>query len=289
MIAASRASPGQLDDPDRVLATAKHFAGDGLTDWDTGEGDYTLDQGINRVEPPRLQARSPSRPIPPAIDRHDVGSVMPSFSSVDWTDDGLGNPLKMHAHEQLLTDTLKGDMGFDGHRHLRLAGDPPDPRRPTDAGRGVGQRRGRHVHGARLRHRSGVGRVHHHPDHRGRRRRVPLARIDDAVARILTAKFELGLFEHPMTDRITWPTRSAARRTAPWRATRSPQSQVLLRNEGRTLPLSSRDSRVYVAGSNADNIGNQAGGWTLTWQGGSTNVIPGDTVLDGIESQSRAR
>jgi beta-glucosidase len=44
---------------------------------------------------------------------------------------------------------------------------------------------------------------------------------------------------------------------------------------------------VYVAGSNADNIGNQAGGWTLTWQGGSTNVIPGHTILDGIEQTSR--
>ena len=44
---------------------------------------------------------------------------------------------------------------------------------------------------------------------------------------------------------------------------------------------------MYVAGSNADNIGNQAGGWTLTWQGGSTNVIPGDTILDGIEEAAK--
>ena len=59
---------------------------------------------------------------------------------------------------------------------------------------------------------------------------------------------------------------------------------MLLKNEGATLPI--RGSKpVYVAGSNADNIGNQAGGWTLTWQGGSTNVIPGQTILDGIEAQ----
>ena len=58
---------------------------------------------------------------------------------------------------------------------------------------------------------------------------------------------------------------------------------MLLKNERGTLPIKSR-AGVYVAGSNADNIGNQAGGWTLTWQGGSTNMIPGTTILDGIRS-----
>ena len=63
---------------------------------------------------------------------------------------------------------------------------------------------------------------------------------------------------------------------------------MLLRNEHRTLPLKPSAQTVYVAGSNADNIGNQAGGWTLTWQGGSTNVIPGDTILDGIRGREPA-
>ncbi len=277
--------PGQLDDPDRVLATAKHFAGDGLTDWDTGEGDYTLDQGINRVSR-RDFKRLALAPYPAAIDRHHVGSVMPSFSSVDWTDDGLGNPLKMHAHKQLLTDTLKGDMGFTGFvisdwRAIhQIPGDlPTQVAASVNAGVDMFMEPGSGTDPAfrefitTLTTVVGDG-------------RVPQARIDDAVARILTAKFELGLFEHPMTDRsladtIGSPAHRAVARDA------VAQSQVLLRNEGRTLPLSSRDSRVYVAGSNADNIGNQAGGWTLTWQGGSTNVIPGDTVLDAIESQSQ--
>ena len=64
------------------------------------------------------------------------------------------------------------------------------------------------------------------------------------------------------------------------------ESQVLLRNQRHTLPLRGKHD-VYVAGSNADNIGNQAGGWTLTWQGGSANVIPGTTILDGIEQAAR--
>ena len=65
------------------------------------------------------------------------------------------------------------------------------------------------------------------------------------------------------------------------------KSQVLLKNRGATLPLSRRDG-IYVAGSNANNIGNQAGGWTLTWQGGSTNEIPGTTILQAIRNASRS-
>ena len=106
---------------------------------------------------------------------------------------------------------------------------------------------------------------------------VPMSRIDDAVSRILTAKFELGLFEHPFTDRRNIDTiGSKAHRKVARQAVA--ESQVLLKNRQRTLPLSpGKKQPVYVAGSNADNIGNQAGGWTLTWQGGSTNVIPGQT------------
>ena len=110
---------------------------------------------------------------------------------------------------------------------------------------------------------------------------VPMARIDDAVSRILTKKFQLGLFEHPFTDRryidqVGSPAHHALARRA------AAESQVLLKNRRDVLPIRSGRRNIYVAGSNADNIGNQAGGWTLTWQGGSTNVIPGTTILDGI-------
>ena len=115
---------------------------------------------------------------------------------------------------------------------------------------------------------------------------MPMSRIDDAVSRILTAKFELGLFEHPFTDRRNIDTiGSKAHRKVARRAVA--ESQVLLKNRQDTLPLSpGKKQPVYVAGSNADNIGNQAGGWTLTWQGGSTNVIPGQTVLDAVRATS---
>ncbi len=63
---------------------------------------------------------------------------------------------------------------------------------------------------------------------------------------------------------------------------------MLLKNTRSTLPLGT-NKPVYVAGSNADNIGNQAGGWTLTWQGGSTTQIPGQTILHGIEADVARR
>jgi beta-glucosidase len=105
--------PGELDEPDRVLATAKHYAGDGDTEYGTGSGDYPIDQGIT-VTSRRDFARIDLAPYVAAVGRHDVGSVMPSFSSVDWTDDGVGDPLKMHTHRELITGTLKGRLGFDG-------------------------------------------------------------------------------------------------------------------------------------------------------------------------------
>lgn len=278
--------PGRLDRPDRVLATAKHYAGDGLTKFGTGEGDYTIDQGIDEVSRAEFDELALS-PYGPAIREHHVGSVMPSFSSVDWTDDGLGNPVKMHASEELITDVLKGDLGFDGlvisdwRAIHQLPGDYAaqvaasvkagvdmfmEPTTTND----VGYRE----FIATLTDLVEAG-------------TVPMARIDDAVSRILTAKFELGLFEKPLTDRRNLDDIGSRQHREVARKAVS-ESQVLLSNRHRTLPLKPHRQPIYVAGSNADNIGNQAGGWTLTWQGGSTNVIPGQTILDGIQDAAGA-
>jgi beta-glucosidase len=115
--------------------------------------------------------------------------------------------------------------------------------------------------------------------------RVPMSRIDDAVSRILTKKFELGLFEKPFTDRRN-QDKIGSRAHHKVAREAAAKSSVLLKNEHWTLPLGSKNG-VYVAGSNADNIGNQAGGWTITWQGNTNHVIPGTTILDGIRSLSR--
>ncbi|GAA4367411.1 glycoside hydrolase family 3 protein [Nocardioides caricicola] len=274
--------PGQLDRPDRVLASAKHFAGDGLTAWDTGEGDYTVDQGISQVSREEFEKLALS-PYVPAVKEHHVGSIMPSFSSVDWTEDGLGNPVKMHASEELITGWLKGEQEFEGF--------------VISDWRAIRQIPGTYAEKVEASVNAGVDmfmepiQAPNNPT--GWDEFIPtltqlvedgdvsMARIDDAVSRILTAKFELGLFENPMTDRThLGKVGSKAHHQVARRA--AAQSQVLLRNKQGTLPLKAKQD-VYVAGSNADNIGNQAGGWTLTWQGGSTNVIPGTTILDGIE------
>src|SRR4029453_6485761 len=96
--------------------------------------------------------------------------------------------------------------------------------------------------------------------------------------RILTKKFELGLFERPLTDRAyTSSVGNAAHRSLARQAVQ--KSQVLLKNAGSVLPLATANNRIFVAGKSADNIGYQSGGWTISWQGGGGNVTPGTSIL----------
>jgi beta-glucosidase len=264
----------ELDEPDRALATAKHYAGDGDTEFGTAAGDYTIDQGIT-ITSRRDFARIDLSPYVAAVHRHDVGSVMPSFSSVDWTDDGVGDPLKMHAHRELITGVLKGRIGFDGF--------------VISDWEGIHQLPGDYATQVRTSVNAGIDMFMEPFSYQDFETtllaevaagRVPVARVDDAVRRILVKKFELGLFERPFTDRTHLDeVGSASHRALARRA--AAQSQVLLKNRGKVLPLEGHE-RIYVAGSNADDIGNQAGGWTVAWQGLSGDIIPGNTILEGI-------
>ncbi|MDX2644443.1 glycoside hydrolase family 3 N-terminal domain-containing protein [Streptomyces sp. PA03-1a] len=117
---------------------------------------------------------------------------------------------------------------------------------------------------------------------------VPTRRIDEAVGRILRLKFELGLFEHPYVDpakadkAVLGADAALARRAAA-------ESQVLLRNEGGVLPVRADAGRIVVAGSYADDINDQAGGWTIGWQGVPEGVeLPGTTILEGIRAAAPA-
>ena len=265
--------PGHLADRDRVLATAKHFAGDGDTTYGTATGS-TIDQGIAITNRPDFWQTSLQQYLP-AVQQHNVGTVMPSYSSVDWTEDGPGNPIKMHGNKELITDVLKGSMNFGGfvisdwEGIHQLPGDwPTQVRTGVNAGIDMMMEPAKYQEfETTLTAEVEAG-------------RVTMSRIDDAVRRILTKKFELGLFEHPYTDRTDLPDiGSPAHRAVARKAVA--ESQVLLKNARHALPIRTQ-GRIYVAGSNADSIGNQAGGWTLTWQGGSTTNIPGTTILSGI-------
>jgi beta-glucosidase len=272
----------RLSRPDRVLATTKHFAGDGDTTFGTGTGDYTIDQGITITDRARFN-RIDLAPYATAIRDERPGSVMPSYSSVDWTEDGVGNPTNMHANRDLLTTVLKRQLGFGGF--------------VISDWEGIHHIPGDYATEVRTGANAGIDMFMEPFDYQTFETtltaevsagRVAMSRVDDAVRRILTQKFQLGLFEHPFTDRtflgdVGSPAHRAVARQA------AAESQVLLKNSGGVLPLRG-NANVYVAGRNADNIGNQAGGWTVQWQGVSGDTIPGTTILEGIRQVApRAR
>ncbi|NUT31975.1 MAG: glycoside hydrolase family 3 protein [Hamadaea sp.] len=253
----------QLGGPASVLATAKHYVGDGGT---TG-GD---DQGNTELTEAQLRAIH----LPPfqAAVQRDVGSVMISYSS--W------NGVKLHGHQYLVTTVLKGELGFSGFVVSDWNG--------IDQIDGVS---GMSASDVRTAVNAGIDMVMVPTAWKNfisllrtevQAGRVAQARIDDAVRRILTKKFELGLFERPLTDRgYTSTVGSAAHRAVARQAVR--ESQVLLKNSG-VLPLAKDNNKIFVAGKSADNIGNQSGGWTISWQGSSGNITPGTSILQGIRN-----
>jgi beta-glucosidase len=253
-----RQSPG-------VLATAKHFIGDGGTTGGTDQGDTQISEAeLRAVHLPPFQE---------AI-RRGVGSVMISYSS--W------NGLKMHANEYLVTDVLKRELGFSGFVVSDWAA--------IDQIDGQGDFTAAEVTASVN---AGVDMIMV-PDHYERfigyleqevqAGRITMARIDDANRRILTKKFELGLFEQPYADRsYTGTVGNAAHRALARDAVR--QSAVVLKNTyDRVLPLPKSAPKLFVAGKAADNIGLQSGGWTIDWQGGDGNITPGTTILQGIRN-----
>ncbi|MFI9564463.1 glycoside hydrolase family 3 protein [Streptomyces rishiriensis] len=268
-----RADGRDLKDDDKVLATAKHFVGDGGTEYGSSTtGTYTIDQGVTKVTRQQLEAVHLA-PYRTAVDR-GIGTVMPSYSSLDVLGDGQG-PVKMHARADMINGVLKGRMGFDGfvisdwNAVDQLPGDYPSQVR-TAVRAGVDMMMV--PYGYKDFTSALIGEVD--------AGRVSGKRIDDAVSRILTQKFRLGLFEHPYAQTANASGIGGAAHRAVARQAAA-ESQVLLKNSGGLLPLR-KAQKVYVAGSNADDLGNQTGGWTVTWQGASGTHTQGTTVLDAM-------
>jgi beta-glucosidase len=268
---------GDLSKNTSVLATAKHFLGDGGTKYGSSTtGTYTIDQGVTYVTQQQLDALYVA-PFKTAVD-DGVGAVMPSYSSLEI----LGKdsaPIKMHARADMITGVLKNQLGFSGFVVSDWQGiDQISPDYKNDVKIGVNAGidmvmvpYNYATFTADLTSLVGSG-------------DVTTARVDDAVKRILTQKFKLGLFDHPFADRtnigqIGSPAHRAVARQA------AAESQVLLKNSNNVLPLG-KNAKVYVAGSNADDVGNQSGGWTLTWQGQSGAIPGGTSILAGMREDA---
>lgn len=266
-----RAGSDEFLDETRVVATAKHFFGDGGTERGVDQGDVDGDLAA-------LMAIH-AAPYPAAIDA-GVQTIMASFNSI--------NGRKMHGNEALLTGVLRGQLGFEGlvvgdwngHGQVRdcthadcpqaiLAG--LDIYMVPDAWEALADNLVEQV-------KDGT---------------IPMARIDEAVTRVLRVKARAGLLDAPKPsqralggrlDLIGAPAHRAIAREA------VAKSQVLLKNNG-VLPLV-RGANVLVAGSAADSIAQAAGGWTLTWQGGTeltNDQFPGATsIWAGIQTAVEA-
>jgi len=249
-----------LTTADAIIATGKHYMGSG----GTTDG---RDQG-NCVAPMRIIREVHLEPFIGAV-QAGTQSIMASFCSV--------NGEKIHGRKDLLTDVLKTEQGFNNFLVSDWAAiDQVDPDYKTAVKKCIN---------------AGIDMVMVPDDYTGFQQTlkaliddgsIPMSRINDAVYRILVVKFRLSLFENPYVDEnLSSIVGSEAHREVARRAVQ--ESLVLLKNNG-VLPLSKNISMVYVAGPNADDIGNQCGGWTITWQGRSGGITPGTTILEAIQN-----
>ncbi len=257
-----------------VLASPKHFIGDGGTLWGsprtTNMGvQYMLDQGNMQVSEETLRKLF----LPPYKAAVDTGAmnVMVSFSS--W------NGTKMHANHYLITDLLKGELGFKGFVVSDWGGmdqiDPGDYYKSVVASVNAGVDMCM-VPDNYILFTTEMKQAVANGD-------ISSGRIDDAVSRILRAKFMLGLFEHPYSNPDFQATvRSQAHLELARQAVH--ESMVLLKNDNHALPLDKNIPVLLVSGIGANNTGLQSGGWTLGWQGTNNSDVIGSTILDGIKS-----
>jgi len=251
-----------LADNNSVLACAKHYVGDGGTTNGRDQGNTEVDEATLR-----------SIHLPGYLEAINAGvkSIMASYNS--WN----GN--KMHGNRYLITDVLKGELKFNGF--------------VVSDWSGIDQLSPNYKYAVEQSINAGLDMVMITAGPGGRNnyeffiktlkelvkeKTVSMARIDDAVRRILRVKFEMGLFEQKYANRnLLAEIGSAAHRQIGREAVR--QSLVLLKNEKNVLPLSKTMKSLVVAGKGADDIGMQCGGWTIDWQGRRGNFLNGGTTI----------
>lgn len=254
-----------LENPETILACAKHFVGDG----GTTNGD---DQGNTVVSEDVLRDVHMAAYID-AIDA-GVGSIMASYSS--W------NGQKMHGHDYLLTDVLKEELGFEGFIVSdwkgvdQVAGDYREAvKRSINAGIDMVMVPDRYIYFISI------------LKDLVENNEVSMDRIDDANRRILKQKFLLNLFEEPYTDpSFATDFGSEAHRYIGRQAVR--ESLVVLDAKNDILPLAKNNQRIMVAGSLANDLGALCGGWSISWQGSNGNITQGTNILQGLQAETES-
>ena len=261
-----------LDNPNSVLACAKHYVGDGNTIFGTGINGG-IDRGDVLVDEKELRSKY-IKPFRSAVE-NGVGSIMISYNS--W------QSKKLHGHSYLINDILKNELGFSGFVVSDWAAiDDIDEDYKTSIITAIN---------------AGIDMVMVPGEHSNKSHSyiefinllkesvlegsVSINRIDDAVYRILKIKYSMGLFEKPLKDykKLNEVGSSKNRELAREGVNKS---VVLLQNNN-ILPISKNIKSILVAGEHGHDLGYQCGGWSISWQGGSGNTTIGTTILDGIK------
>jgi beta-glucosidase len=248
--------------PTGILANVKHYLGDGGTANGENTGTVTGDETALRA--------IHLAPYRTAIAAR-TGSVMASYSTWQGT--------KMHVNKTMITDVLKGELGFGGfvvsdfNACFQLGLSNQD---------GIGQCLSAGVD-MFMTYNQTIPTMLGYFANLMKAGAITQARVDDAVKRIVAVKCELGLFEGTgKVDRtLTAEVGSAAHRQVARKAVQ--ESLVLLKNEGGVLPLA-KTATVALGGKSADNTGNQCGGWTISWQGASGSVQGATSVRQAVEA-----
>lgn len=249
-----------------VLGTVKHYLGAGNMVWGTSvNADYRIDQGDVRISESELRRRH----LPPFQAAVEAGALSVMVGLNSWQGTSM-------VHQRYwLTDVLKDELKFQGFVVSDWYGvyeASPNAYQATIEAINAG------VDMVMLPFDYEV--FAWHMMQAVSRGDISESRLDDAVRRILRAKFAIGLFDDPGTPPDLDVIGSAAHRELAREAVRS--SLVLLKNNRQTLPLRADVGSVMVGGSAADNLGQQMGGWTVEWQGVDGNWLPGTTLLAAI-------
>ena len=248
--------------PTGILANAKHYLGDGGTTNGVNTGKVTGDETILRaIHLTPYRAAVAAR----------VGSIMASYSSWQGT--------KMHINKTMLTDVLKGELGFGGfvvsdfNACFDVAGSNQE---------GLGQCLSAGVD-MFMTYNTSIPTMLGYFANLMKAGSITQERVDDAVRRSVAVKCELGLFETsgPVDRTLTDEVGSAEHRQVARQAVQ--ESLVLLKNDGAVLPLA-KTATVALGGKSADDTGNQCGGWTLSWQGASGSVLGATSVRQAFEA-----